>query len=104
LDLPQNVGTYSNQYRRDKGQVVGDEARLNCANRWVNKLRIIPFFDRFPLRGRKQLDYKLFKECVEFMTQRDLDNRYHKRLDEHEKSFIEKVYRDLQALRTCPLS
>lgn len=104
MDIPQKVGIYSNQTRRNKGQVVGDEARLHSPNRWVNKLRIVPFFERFPLRGRKQLDFEIFKTCVEFMSQRDTDGRHGKRLTEHEKDFIANARKSLANLRKDPTS
>lgn len=29
--------------------------------------RVVPFFDRHPLRGRKRLNYELWKQAVELM-------------------------------------
>ena len=49
MDIPDQVKIYSNKKRRNEGQKVGDSAILYVHSNPVQKLRIIPFFDKFTL-------------------------------------------------------
>lgn len=103
LGLPGNIHTATNDRRRAMGQKVGDEARLSVSNRWILKLRIIPFFDRFPLRGRKQAEYQVFKQAVEFLCERDKrDGRKQKYFTDEERKFLTELADTIKALRYDP--
>jgi hypothetical protein len=102
MGLPFPISVYSNASRRAQGQRAGDEVRLYCRNRQVCRARIIPFFDRFPIRSKKQLDFLIFKEAVLFLCQRDDNGRYKKRFTNDEKEYITNLANKLQALRFDP--
>lgn len=102
LDLPVPVRTYKNTLRRSRGEKVGDEARLSVPNRRVCRARVVPFFDRFPVRGRKGLDFQIFREAILFLSQRDDNGAYHQRFTEHEKATLRDLTERIQALRRDP--
>ena len=104
MDLPSYPREYSNQYRRNKGEKAGDDARLFTSNRWVIYKRVIPFFTRFPLKGRKALEFNVFKEAIEFMCQRDKDGRHKKRYTKDEKEKISQYAKAIKSLRHDPTS
>lgn len=102
MDLPQLIGRYSNAKRRLNGQKVGDEARMSISNRWVNKLRVIPFFDRFSLRGRKAAEFQVFKRAVWFLCQRDDEGRFRRRFTEEERKVLTELTNTMKNLRIDP--
>jgi hypothetical protein len=102
MDLPHPVRPYSNAKRRAKGERAGDECRLSVPNRWTCKLRVIPFFRRFPLRGRKALDFAIFAEAVEFLCARDDAGRFHKRFSAEEEAVLMSLTERIMSLRRGP--
>ena len=95
---------FSNQYRRNRGEKAGDEARLFISNRWIIYKRVIPFFTKFSLKGRKAIDFSIFKEAIEFMCQRDKAGRYKKKYTENEKEKISQYAQAIKSLRHDPTS
>ncbi len=103
MGLPNNIVMSSNTRRRSLGQKVGDECRLYVSNRWELKLRIIPFFDRFLLKGRKQAEYQIFKQAVEFLCNRDkVDGRKQKHFNPEERRFLTELTEAIKAIRYDP--
>lgn len=102
MNLPVEIYTHSNSTRRQQGQKAGDEARLVISNRWIVKERVIPFFDKFSLIGRKQLDYEIFKLGVIFMCNRTENGMNRKRLIESEKQYLNELASKLKSLRKEP--
>ncbi len=104
MDIPNPVLILSNQTRRNKGQLAGDEARLITCNKPAIIFRVIPFFDRFELRGRKKLDFQLFREASFFLYQRQLNGKFHARFSDDEKNFMDSIVASLKKLRHDPTS
>ncbi len=105
MDIPYPITIGSNAIRRSRGERVGDEARLWCHNRYTLRERVIPFFTRFPLRGRKALDFALFKEAVDCLSKHDSDeSRYRSRFTPQEKEYLAELSASLKALRFDPTS
>lgn len=102
MDLPSEIRTYSNKLRRSRGELAGDESRMFCTNRQVARLRVVPFFNRFQLRGRKALDFAIYREAIEFLCKRDDEGRYRKRLTPQESAHINELSLRLKALRKDP--
>ena len=102
MQLPVKIHIFQNTKRRQSGQQVGDEARLHISNKIVLKNYVIPFFDRFPLLGRKALDYAIFREAVLFLCKRDENGKFHSRHSKAEKEQINKFYKAIQAMRFDP--
>jgi len=102
MDFPQAIVKFSNAKRRAHGEKVGDEARLSISNRWVIRLRVIPFFDRFPLRGRKAMDFEIFKEAVNMLCLRDENGHFRQHFSEQEKTRLNELTNALKSLRVDP--
>lgn len=104
LDLPSEIGIYSNVKRRRLGQQVGDEARLFSSNRWVAKLRLLPFFEHFQLRGRKAMDFRIFAEAIRLLCKRDDEGRYRTHFTSAESEILVLLESQLKASRHDPTS
>lgn len=102
LGVPDRVYVSSNKSRRAKGQKVGDECHLSVNNRWLLKKHIIPFFNRFPLKGRKANDFKIFETAVLFLCDRDTNGRHRKRFTPSEFSYLKELTDSLKSLRYDP--
>lgn len=94
----------SNQYRRDRGQKAGDEARLQIYHRKILKDRVLPFFDRFPLRARKEVEFKIFRNAVLLLVARDEDGSRGKRLNPKEKQLLTEWTATMHQLKHDPTS
>lgn len=99
MNLPVEIYVYSNSTRRSQGQKAGDEARLVINNRWIIKERVIPFFDKFNLIGRKLLDYEIFKSGILFLCNRTDNGMNRKRFTESEKQYLNELVNKLKSIR-----
>ncbi len=69
MDFPGEVYDVPTQrYRYDWDSVKRRDAVMLLARR-IGDLanRVVPFFDRYPLRGRKRYNYELWKQAVELV-------------------------------------
>lgn len=104
MNLPPSTTVNTNESRRAKGTKCGDEARLTVGNRYLIRDRVLPFFDRFPLRGKKALEYKIFKDVLIFLCTRLEKGMYHKRYTPSEKAFLIESVERLRHMRYDPTS
>ena len=99
FNVPNSLKQFSNQSRRKKGQRVGDDLKFSITNRHILLQKVIPFFNRFPLKGKKQLEFEVWSEGVIFMCNRDKNMKRHTRLDSNEKKFIADIYQTIYNIR-----
>jgi formylmethanofuran dehydrogenase subunit E len=95
---------YSNQKRRNKGEKAGDEARLAVSNKHIQHTRIISLFERFPVRGKKAMEFEIYKDVIKIACKKDFETPPRPRYNDAEKAFFADAAAKIQGLRKAPMS
>lgn len=99
---PDRLYTSSNDKRRQMGQKVGDEVKLSINNRQILRQRVIPFFTKFKLRGRKAMEFEIFKNAVHLLCNRDDRGLFHQKFSPEDRAMMDEYNVTIKALRRDP--
>ncbi len=83
---------WDRKHDRERGVDAGDGAKLvvrNIPDLWY---RVIPTFEKYPMRAKKQNELPLFKRGVQILMEKRLSGRRNSSLTQDEREELEELY------------
>lgn len=90
--LDHHITVWDRSSDRKKGEKAGDAVCLTIRDIPTILSRVIPTFERYKMRAKKQADFELFKRAVELIHKRRQAGRRYGTLTDEERNELDQLY------------
>ncbi len=97
--LDTRIGIWNREHDRKRGINAGDGCILTIRNIPVIVSRILPTFEKYPMRSKKQSDFVMFKRGVEIMNAKRLSGNRNSQYTDEQRSELERIYWTMRELK-----